>query len=131
MNNQATKNRKHIDELHFENVLNLNKLTFYKQEIEIFKKRLEEIAAKNTKTEVTASVEQFQNQFIRQLEVIDELEHAINEQEHDLAKRAQENVVAIDHVLFQTNQIPGEMMRFIELYNEMKHNYMRFLSERM
>jgi hypothetical protein len=132
MSNQAAKNRKHIDELHFENVLNLNKLTFYKQEIGIFKNRLKEIASKNTKIEVTARVEQFQNQFIRQLEVIDELKHKINEHELVLAKRARENAVAIDHVLFEDNTgTTSEMLRFTELYNEMKNNYLRFLSEWM
>ena len=132
MSNSVAKNRKHIDEIHFENVLNLNKLIFYKLEIEIFKKRLEEIASKNTKTEVTARVEQFQNQFIRQLEVIDELSHKINEHEQTLAQRAQENVTAINHVLFDDNsEITSEMLRFTELYNEMKSNYIRFLSEWM
>jgi molybdenum cofactor biosynthesis enzyme MoaA len=128
----ADKNRKHIDELHFENKLHLNQLNFYKQEIEIFKHRLEEIAAKNSKTEVTASVEQFQNQFIRQLEVNDELRHKINLHEKNLVEYAKENPVAVDHVLFENNDALGEeAKRYTELYTEMKNNFNRFLSEWM
>jgi molybdenum cofactor biosynthesis enzyme MoaA len=128
----AKQQRKHIDELHFDNKLHLNQLSFYKQEIEIFKHRLEELAAKNTKTEVTAGIEQFQNQFIRQLEVNDELRHKINLHEQNLADYAKEHPVAIDHVLFENNDaITNEVNRYTELYNEMKNNFNRFLSEWM
>lgn len=132
MATQAKNNRKHIDELHFENKLHINQLSFYKQEIEIFKNRLEEIAAKNTKTEVTAKIEQFQNQFIRQLEVNDELRHKINLHEETLVNYAKENIVAIDHVLFENNDsLAAEVVRYTELYTEMKENFNRFLSEWM
>ncbi len=128
----AKQQRKHIDELHFDNKLHLNQLSFYKQEIEIFKHRLEELATKNTKTEVTAGIEQFQNQFIRQLEVNDELRHKINLHEQNLAGYAKEHPVAIDHVLFENNDaITNEVNRYTELYNEMKNNFNRFLSEWM
>lgn len=128
----AEKNRKHIDELHFENKLHLNQLSFYKQEIEIFKHRLEEIASKNSKIEVTANIEQFQNQFIRQLEVNDELTHKIKLHEQSLANYAKENPVAIDHVLFKNNDaLAEEAKRYTELYTEMKNKFNRFLSEWM
>lgn len=128
----AKQNRKHIDELHFDNKLHINQLAFYKQEIDIFKHRLEELATKNTKIEVTARIEQFQNQFIRQLEVNDELRHKINLHEQSLAEYAKEHPVAIDHVLFKNNDaITDEVTRYTELYNEMKHKFNGFLSEWM
>ncbi len=128
----AKKERKHIDVLHFDNKLHLNYLSFYKQEIEIFKHRLEEIATKNTKIEVTASIEQFQNQFIRQLEVNDELKHKINLHEQKIATYAKENPVAIDRVLFENNDaLSAEVTRYKELFKEMKDNFNRFLSEWM
>lgn len=132
MTTAAKNNRKHIDDLHFENKLHINQLNFYKQELEIFKHRLEEIAERNTKTEVTASIEQYQNQFIRQLEVNDELRHKINEHEQKLINYAKENPVAIDHVLFSDNDtLTEEVNRYTELYTEMKNSFYRFLSEWM
>ena len=51
-------NIKHISNLHSDA---LRGLDFYKQEIGILKKRLEEIAADNTGHEVAESIERFQN----------------------------------------------------------------------
>jgi hypothetical protein len=130
--NTQKRDRKHIDELHFDNKLHLNQLAFYKQELGIFKHRLEEVAAKNTKTEVTAHIEQFQNQFIRQLEVHDELRHALKQHENALEKEAANNPIAVDHVLFaDNNNLNDEMERYGVLYAEMKNNFYRFLSEWM
>lgn len=132
MSTSAKNNRKHIDELFFENKLNLNQLQFYKQEIEILKHRLEEVAAKNNKTDVMANVEQYQNQFIRQMEVNDELRHKINLHQQHLTGYAKENPVAIDHVLFDTNDaLQAEMDSYTKLYSEMKENFYRFISEWM
>lgn len=132
MTASAKNNRKHIDELHFENKLHLNQLAFYKQEIQIFKNRLGELAERNTKIEVTSVIEQFQNQFIRQEEVNDELRHKINLHQQEITKYAQENPVAVDHVLFDANDaLAGEVERYEQLYAEMKENYYRFLSEWM
>lgn len=132
MTTSAKNSRKHIDELHFENKLSLNQLEFYKQEIGIFKHRLEELVARNTKTEVTSGIEQFQNQFIRQLEVNDELRHKINLHEQEIIEYAKNNPVAIDHVLFDANDaLAGEVERYTQLYNEMKSNFYRFISEWM
>jgi hypothetical protein len=133
MTTQPQKNnRKHINQLHFENKLHFNQLAFYKQEIEIFKHHIEDIISRNTKTEVTAKVEQFQNQFIRQLEVNDELRHKLNEHEGTLVNYAKENPVAINHVLFDDNDaLAAEVARYTELYTEMKNNFYAFLSEWM
>lgn len=126
------KNRKHIDELHFENKLHLNQLVFYKQELEILKHRLEEVAQKNNGTDVMARVEQFQNQFIRQLEVNDELRHDIKQHENELEKFAKDHPVATDHVLFEANnELKGEVERYAQLYAEMKTEFYRFIAEWM
>lgn len=69
-------NIKHITNLHSDA---LRGLDFYKQEITILKKRLEEIAADNTGHEVAERVEYFQNQFLIQNNNIDELKHGIHE----------------------------------------------------
>ena len=60
--------KKHIDELHFEHRIWTNNMKFYRDELKIFENRLEELVTRNTKLEVTAQIEHFQNQFILQRE---------------------------------------------------------------
>ena len=124
----ATKDRKHIDELHFEHRLWSNQLKFYRDELKIFNHRLEELAKANTKTEVTARIEQYQNQVIRQNEVIDELLHRINEHEHGLAKEAIDHPIAIDHVLFADHtKLREDGERNNEIQNQFKSTLMKAL----
>lgn len=124
------KDRKHIGELHFEHKVWLNELNFFKDELKIFNHRLEELAAANTKIEVTSNIEAYQNRFIRGNEVIDELIHRINGKESDLAQYAADHPVAIDHVLFQDhNKLREDVERNAELYNEMKSEFTRFVAD--
>lgn len=121
---------KHIEELHLENKMSLKRLDFCREDINILQKRLEEIAQRNTVTEVTAGIEQFQNRFIRQREVNDELRHTINEHENELAKYAKNHPVAINHVLFKNNDVlVAEVNRYVELYEEMKKDFQKFLAK--
>lgn len=127
-----TKDRKHIDELHFEHKLWTSQLNFYRDELKIFNHRLEELAAANSIVEVTARIEQYQNQIIRQNEVIDELIHRINGHEHQLAQEAIEHPIAIDHVLFADHtKLREDAERNTELYNEFKEGFVRFVADRL
>lgn len=130
MTTQAKSSRKHISDLHFENKVHFNQLVFYRQELELLRNRLEELAAHNTKTEVAARIEQFQNQFIRQHEVNDELRHKITVHQEKLVNYAKENPVAIDRVLFDDNDsLADEITRYGELYKDMKDGFYRFVAE--
>lgn len=128
----ATKDRKHIDELHFDHRLWVNELKFYRDELKIYNHRLEDLAKANSVVEVTARIEQFQNQIIRQNEVIDELLHKINGHEHQLAKQAIEHPIAIDHVLFADHtSLREEVERNNQLYTEFKSEFVRFVADRL
>ena len=59
------EDRRYISDLHFEHMVWVNQLKFFKDELEILKNRLGEVSIRNTKMEVKAQVEHFQNQFIR------------------------------------------------------------------
>jgi hypothetical protein len=74
-----------ILKLHHEYHLWIAELNFCKEEILIYEGHLEEIISNYQTTEITAQVEHFQNQFIRQREVIDELKHDLNIAEKQLA----------------------------------------------
>jgi hypothetical protein len=55
-----------------------NELNFYKNELHIFEDRLEDMLDRNPSRDLLRELEQFQNQFIRQKEVVDELNHKIH-----------------------------------------------------
>ena len=55
-----------------------NELNFYKNELNIFEDRLEDMLQREPTKQLLRELEQFQNQFIRQKEVVDELNHKIH-----------------------------------------------------
>ncbi|MCB9194167.1 MAG: hypothetical protein H6597_06505 [Flavobacteriales bacterium] len=97
-------------------------------EIGIFENRLEDIVKRNTHTEVMANVEHFQNQYIRQREVIDELRHDIKQHENILEKESIERPTAIDHRVFEDHtQLRDRMETFERLYHELKDEFQQWL----
>lgn len=115
---------KHIHELHFDHQMWLNALRFYKDEITIFDKRMEDIVRGNNKPEVLAELEHFQNRYIREREVIDELRHDIKEHENFLEKESKEHPVAIEHRLFKDHAgLRDRFETFEKLYAELKREF--------
>ena len=130
MNKTAPK--KHIDELHFEHKLWTSKMRFYMDELSIFENRLSELVQRNTKVEVTSEIEHFQNQFIRQREVAEQLISKCNDHEKFLANQAKEHPVAIDHVLFADHtKLRDEAEVYDKIYAELKTEFMNLLRKWM
>lgn len=122
----------HIDDLHFEHENWQKELSFMQDEVNVFENRLEEIVQRNTGKEVLAEAEHFQNQFIRQKEVIDTMKHNIKLEEEGLAKYAKEHPVAIDHVHFDDHtKTREEMHKERVIFAELKNEYYRYLSKYM
>ncbi len=120
--------QKHFSELHTEHNEWINKLLFYKEEIQTFKSRLEEVVKANNTIEITSNVEHFQNQFIRQNEVIDELKHEIKQHENNLAKQIEANPTASDHRLTTDHSgLRDQMNIFEKIYDDLKNEYTQFL----
>jgi hypothetical protein len=125
-------NTKPIAELHAEHSEWLMKLDFYTSEISVMRKRLEEIASKNTSKEILAQVEHFQNQFILQKETIDEIRHSIKDHESYLEKRIDENPTASDHRSLNDHPKMRENVNgFEKIFNELRHEFNLFLSKVM
>ncbi len=119
-------------DLHFEHEMWLNAMSFYKEELKIFESRLAEVSNKNTDSDMKAKVEHFQNQFIRQHEVIDILKHDINLHEQSLVTYAKEHPVAIDHVYFENHTgLEDRMETFKKLWVELRQEFMMFLRDWM
>lgn len=121
---------KYIKDLHKEHLEFISSLNFYKDELVTFTHRLEEIARANTKKEIMEQVEKFQNHFIRQKEVLDELVSKINSHEHELVENAKANNVATDHRKVNDHgEIRNEFHTYEKIYNELKLDFQTFLSK--
>jgi len=122
-------NIKHISSLH-NNAL--SSLAFYKQEVTILKRRLEEIAAKNNGREVAEGIEHFQNEFIIHFEKIDELKHAFSETQHKLqvqllnmAGYAEEETLSLNDELYE------QYLTEEKLLNNLRLEFLRFAAKWM
>ena len=110
----------------------MNNMKFYLDELNIFENRLGELATRNTKIEVTAQIEHFQNQFIRQKEVAQQLISKCKDHDKFLANQAKAHPVAIDHVLFADHtKLHEETATYDKIYKALKKEYMKFLTKWM
>ena len=125
-----TASQKYIHELHTEHNTYLSTLAFAKDEIKTFNNRLSEIVMANTKLEILAQVEHFQNQFIRHNEVIDELKHDVHEYEVRIARIAESNNVATDHKKVEDHtELRDQMDTFNHIFSELKNEFKLFLEK--
>lgn len=124
--------KKNIYSLHEEHKTWLNVLQFYKDDIEVMKKRLEEIASKNTSKEVLAMVEHFQNQLIIQRNNIDELNHAVKQEENAIEKNINNNPVAVDHRSMEDNpKMRDDINSFEKNFAELRKDFIGFIAKWM
>lgn len=115
---------------HSENTEWSNKLNFYRDELDILKKRLAEIAAKNNQQEVMKEVEHFQNQFIIQSNNIDEIAHTVRMNEKTLVEEMRKNPVAVDHRKVDDHTDERELVNgFEKNLIEIRNEFNRFASK--
>jgi hypothetical protein len=119
----------HLSDLHFDHQRWLGQLGFYKQELAIFQKRLDEVAVRNNSPEFRQQLSHLQNQLIIQNEQVDIVKHDLKIHEEALAKEAAHNPHNIQHQLYAANTDERERIDiFFKLYEEMKHELLRFLA---
>lgn len=120
----------HLTDLHTERQTWLKALALSKDEIQSFENRLGEIAKANNQVEVTSMVEHFQNQFIRQREVIDILNHDINVAEAEMAKQVEANPVATEHKTAPDHTaLRDRAETFTNLFAELKTEFNKFAAK--
>jgi hypothetical protein len=117
-----------IPKLHLEYRFWITELNFAKEEIEIFERHLEGLAANYRAIEVTAQIEHFQNSFIRHKEVIDILKHDLHGSEVQLASFVRELSGMGLHSIRMDNhgKLREQMTTFRKLYTELKNEFRRF-----
>lgn len=122
-----------IPKLHTEYSQWIAELNFDKEEISRFEKQLESLLNKNNSAGARAQVEHFQNQFIREKEVIDELKHKLHISERQLAGFVKDlSGLGLEIIKMDNHCNLREDVRiFRKIYTELKAEFRRFEAERM
>ena len=117
--------------LHSEYQLWIAELNFDTELIRIFETHLAYIASQISSKKILAKVEQFQNQFIRQREVIDELKHDLNISEKQLAAfvRDMSPIGFENERLDNHSELRDRFLTFRNLFEELKTRFRYFESE--
>ena len=125
-------NTLYIKEIHLLHTEWNSVLDLTRDEILSFENRLEEIAKANTGKEMLAQVEHFQNRFIRQKEIMDELRHDIREDELRIAENVKENNVSVEHRKMEENfELKNRVHVFQKIFNEIKSEFLLFLAKKL
>ena len=109
-----------------------NALGFYKDELNLFTRRLTEIAGKNSGKEILQMVEHFQNQFIVQRENIDILHHDINAHLNGMATEMQLHAGHISSEQLSVNRVLQDRFESeTKIYKGLKDEFTAFLEKLM
>ena len=117
--------------LHVEYQFWIAELNFDVELIKIFESHLAFIAAGSTAKKFMPRIEQFQNQFIRQREVVDELKHDLNVSEKQLAAfvRDMSPIGFENERLDNHSELRERFLTFRDLFDDLKARFRNFESE--
>jgi hypothetical protein len=120
-----------VKKLHRENKVWKNELLFVADEIKIYESRLSELVMGDTTKDMLRSLEHFQNQFIREKEVIDQLKHDVKIHEHKLVEFVRNNVGDEELMIKVHYELKDRMETFRKIFGELKEKFYHFLAEWM
>jgi hypothetical protein len=108
----------------------LRGLDFYQDEIKIMRKRLSEVSKANTARELKKKVEQFENQFAVHEEQLKKIKHSINNHALHIATDFENHHGQLEHgTLAEHDSMREDYVNTEKLFNEMRHDFNRFLSK--
>jgi predicted RNase H-like nuclease (RuvC/YqgF family) len=121
-----------LSELHAEHDEWQQKIRSYRHEIHEMNTSLEEVVSKNPSTEDLVKVEHFQNQLIRQREVLDILRHNFKQHENLIeAKVENQNHSRINELRLMENHkmYRQELYDFEKIFNDLKEEFDSFAAK--
>lgn len=125
------ENKKPVTELHAQITEWKSNVELVRTEISTFQKQLNEIVIKNNHEEVLKEVEHFQNLFIRQLEVSDELFHELKAADHKLAEAADTGTDSETVFAEPNTSLRDSVGTYNKLFLELKNEFHSFLEKWM
>ena len=119
-------------DLHFEHKQWNRELLFWKDELKSLKKRLGELAIRWTNKEILAQLEHYQNQFIIQENIINELQGFIGLHETSIAQHTKKGRDVLELTLVKKHiELRCLMDTQRDIYSDLKKEFFRFLSKYM
>ena len=114
--------------LHKEYNESISELNFYKREINTFQQRLAQLAMQSEPVEVRANLEQIQNQFILEKEVVDELIHKLHDSEKQLVGFVKEvSGLGLENMNMDNRpNLREDMHTFRKIYFDLKSRFKTF-----
>jgi hypothetical protein len=107
----------------------LKTLEIYKQQLVAMEQEIIQFVASKPPRSVSPRIEQFQNQFIRQREVLDTLKHNIKSHENEIERMTNFALEYLrDRVTREHLKLKTEYKRFVELFMEMEQDFQDFLA---
>ena len=125
------ENKKPVGVLHSEITEWKSNVELIRAEILIFQKQLAGIVRKNSHEEVLKGVEHFQNQFIRQLEVSDELFHELKAADRKLARAADIGTDTGSIYVEDNTELRDSADTYEKIFLELKNEFHLFLEKWM
>lgn len=107
-----------------------DKIKFYRNEVKQFNNHLESVANPSASKEVMAAVEHFQNQFIRQKEVLDIIRHEFKEHENLIDRLEHANSPEAEDNIQKLHNIQRDKLdQFEKIFHELRSEFNVFLNK--
>lgn len=107
-----------------------NKLKFYRDEIKQFNEHLGNIATPGAPRETMATVEHFQNQFIRQREVLDIIRHEFKQHENLIERLEMNGNAESEQNIQKLHTLQREKLdQFEKIFHELRGEFNVFLNK--
>ncbi|UTW65913.1 hypothetical protein KFE94_14820 [bacterium SCSIO 12643] len=119
--------RVYVKDLSFDHELWDNEMKFYRNELEIFDHRLEQDVVRLSEQEALRELEHFQNQFIRQNEVLDILNKRVRQNRKSITRNSVDGEIKNnDEIINEYNSLRDEFETFERIYADLKKNFLDF-----
>ncbi len=123
----SVEGRVYVKDLSFDHELWDNEMKYYRNELEIFEHRLEQDVVRLTESEALRNLEHFQNQFIRQNEVLDILNKKVRKNRKNITRSSVGGRIADDNQLVKDYvQLRDEFEVFEKIYFNLKRDFVDF-----
>lgn len=122
--------RVYVKDLSFDHELWDNEMKFYRNELEIFDHRLEQDVVRLSEKEALRKLEHFQNQFIRQNEVLDILNKRVRQNRKSITRNSVEGEIKENNdAITEYNSLREEFETFEKIYADLKRDFLNFNHE--
>jgi hypothetical protein len=119
-----------LKDLSFDHELWDNEMKYFRNELEIFDHRMEEIIGRSENRDFLREFEHFQNQFIRQNEVWDILNQKVRKHRKKLMRNLADVQSDPEHEYFNEHaRLREEFDTFVRIYTEIKNKFFVFLDK--